>query len=443
MTDWTSDATEALTLSLVRSREDKESLAEDESYENFNPSFTYPIYGEEEKIYGYNDLLIDLRFTSGSLLQYLDVQYSEMLGSSSTVDDVEGTLSKFIPEGSYRDEAEFLARAEEDATSFKPSGQLIYSYTRPSPVHSGKGKGAAEIENLDPESEDAIVFEVYHAEHYPLQSKATWNTPGFKEYHRRMQLFILLYIEAGSYINEDEDMWEFVVLFEKRKRRAAPHIATYHFVGYSSLYPFYFFPEKVRLRLSQFVILTPYQHKGHGSQLYKAIYQYVLLHPAVAELTVEDPAEAFEDLRDRNDLKMLLSNERFLEEGFGSGSVSYGGGRVGGIGRGGKSGQGGQGTTVAKGKMGPPTDKVWVEKWRCGLKIAGRQFQRLIEMLLLLRLDPSDARGMRTYRLQVKERLYRFNFEALVQMEKQERLDKLEETFQSVQEDYQRILAMI
>lgn len=86
---------------------------------------------------------------------------------------------------------------------------------------------------------------------------------------------------------------------------------------------------------------------------------------------MEDPAEAFEDLRDRNDLKMLLSNERFLEEGFGSGSVSYGGGRVGGIGRGGKSGQGGQGTTVAKGKMGPPTDKVWVEKWRCGLKIAG------------------------------------------------------------------------
>jgi histone acetyltransferase 1 len=27
----------------------------------------------------------------------------------------------------------------------------------------------------------------------------------------------------------------------------------------------------------------------------------------VAELTVEDPAEAFEDLRDRNDLKFLVS----------------------------------------------------------------------------------------------------------------------------------------
>jgi hypothetical protein len=28
-----------------------------------------------------------------------------------------------------------------------------------------------------------------------------------------MQLFILLYIEAGSYINEEEESWEFVVLY--------------------------------------------------------------------------------------------------------------------------------------------------------------------------------------------------------------------------------------
>lgn len=43
-------------------------------------------------------------------------------------------------------------------------------------------------------------------------SQATWDTPGFREYHRKMQLFILLYIEGGSYINEEEDTWEFVVL---------------------------------------------------------------------------------------------------------------------------------------------------------------------------------------------------------------------------------------
>lgn len=37
--------------------------------------------------------------------------------------------------------------------------------------------------------------------------------------------------------------------FEKRKRRDPSHTTAYHFVGYSSLYPFYYFPEKVRLRL--------------------------------------------------------------------------------------------------------------------------------------------------------------------------------------------------
>lgn len=43
----------------------------------------------------------------------------------------------------------------------------------------------------------------------------------------------------------------------------------------------------------------------------------------------------------------------------------------------------------------------------------------------------------------MKERLYRFNYEVLVQLEEKERLEKLEETFQSVRGDYQRILAMV
>jgi histone acetyltransferase 1 len=94
------------------------------------------------------------------------------------VDDVEGTFSTFIPPGMltiafystanghqlrtdyYRDRAAFAARVEEDALSFKPLGTLIYSYTRPSPLCTGKRKGTTVA--LDPESEDAVVFEVYH-----------------------------------------------------------------------------------------------------------------------------------------------------------------------------------------------------------------------------------------------------------------------------------------
>ncbi|THV07996.1 histone acetyltransferase type B catalytic subunit [Dendrothele bispora CBS 962.96] len=425
MTDWTTDSNDCFTISMVRAQGDQKALAEDESYE-FNPAFTYPIFGEEEKIYGYNGLTIDLRFASGSLRQYLSVKWDEKL-KADTVDDAEKTLCEFIPSDIERDEEAFKTHVEQDATTFKPPGEKMYSYTRRSPAAKGKGKGITPAADLDPESEDTLVFEVYHA---------TWETPGFREYHRRMQLFILLYIEAGSYIQEDEDAWEFVVLFEKRKRTDGSGLSTYHFVGYSSLYNFYYFPEKTRLRLSQFVILPPYQRHGHGSELYKAIYQYVLAQPHVGELTVEDPAEAFEDLRDKNDLKMLLTTEGFMTEGFGDDALSHGGGRVG------KPGKA-LSRSKGKGKMGPPVEKGWAEKWRVKMKIAGRQFSRLIEMLIQMRLDPLDTRAMKAYRLQVKERLYRFNFEVLAQLEKEERLEKLEETFQSVREDYERILGLV
>lgn len=103
------------------------------------------------------------------------------------------------------------------------------------------------------------------------------------------------------------------------------------------------------------------------AELYNAIYAHVLSRPDIAELTVEDPAEAFEDLRDRNDLKMLLAHSQFMEEGFGGDGMgaSHGGGRVV------KSkGKARVGATKGKGKMGPPTEKGWAEKWRKDLKIA-------------------------------------------------------------------------
>lgn len=115
----------------------------------------------------------------------------------------------------------------------------------------------------------------------------------------------------------------------------------------------------------------PNSHYHFAAELYKSIYQHILSQPTIAELTVEDPAEAFEDLRDKNDLHMLLTHSQFMEEGFGTSEVSHGGGRVGGIGRAGKSGRGGKAVDAVKGKMGPPAEKVWVEKWRSSLKIAG------------------------------------------------------------------------
>lgn len=84
-------------------------------------------------------------------------------------------------------------------------------------------------------------------------------------------------------------------------------------------------------------------------------------------MTVEDPAEAFEDLRDKNDIQMLQNHDQFIREAYGFPQSV--GGRVGGVGRARKSGHGG--VIQSKGKLNPPADKTWIEKWRKDLKIAG------------------------------------------------------------------------
>ena len=121
-----------------------------------------------------------LKFASGSLAEYLDVSFSEKLPSTSTVDDVEGTLANFIPAGRsishilkfdanqnvwadyYKNEEDFLARVEKDAVEFKPPGEKIFSYKRSLTSTKGKSKAFDAGEHLDEENDDVVVFEVYH-----------------------------------------------------------------------------------------------------------------------------------------------------------------------------------------------------------------------------------------------------------------------------------------
>jgi histone acetyltransferase 1 len=141
---------------------------------------------------------------------------------------------------------------EKDEVSFKPLGTKIGDYARRRRVKptgdagknsKGKGKAAAKQaawEDCSPEDEDAVVFEAY---------STRFDTPGWKDYHRRMQIFVLFFIEGGSYIDEEDDRWEFVTLYEKRKS-AIEGQYSYHFVGYTSLYEFFYWPDKTRLRLA-------------------------------------------------------------------------------------------------------------------------------------------------------------------------------------------------
>ena len=94
-----------------------------------------------------------------------------MVASSSTTDDVQGTMERHIPTEYFTSEEDFLVRVEQDAETFRPVGTKIHSYTRPSPASVAKGKGAAVT--LQEDDEDAVVFEVWHVSYAIIQNPDT------------------------------------------------------------------------------------------------------------------------------------------------------------------------------------------------------------------------------------------------------------------------------
>lgn len=184
--DWVCSSNDALTLQLgqfpspvtsyaadrpVRSAEDSKLLAGEEllTVDTFNPTFTYPIFGEEERIFGYKGLEIQLRFASGSLRQYLDISHDEKLASRDTpADDIEQKLFGFIPVDYTKSEETFAETVDRDAAEFKPYGDKIASYVRPAVkgLSKGKGKGKGKANGisgleLKEDDEGAVVYEIY------------------------------------------------------------------------------------------------------------------------------------------------------------------------------------------------------------------------------------------------------------------------------------------
>lgn len=94
--EWSVDANEALEISLVVAGEEKP-----RDIAKFHPSFTYPIFGESETIYGYKGLKVRLRFAAHDLKPYLEVKWSSKIKTVGDVaaEDVEERLRANLPKG--------------------------------------------------------------------------------------------------------------------------------------------------------------------------------------------------------------------------------------------------------------------------------------------------------------------------------------------------------
>lgn len=445
--EWSSNSNECLNISVVR--------GDGSAHASFQPDFTYPIFGDEEVIFGYQDLAINLTFAAHDLRPHLEVKYGKKFPKLGDVQptDVKEALQDFLPAEAFNSDKK---EKNDNVATWTPPGDRIREYTR-----------------------DGEKYEIWCAS---LTDSAA------KEVLQNMQILVPLFIEGGTTLQLEQEWttrrWKLFLSY-KVNDKSAEGTSPYAFVGFGTSYRVFTFPDRKhpdqrelkllssdeaaqakvnasspdeflaalqtdtvetpldlpsRERLSQFLILPTFQGGGHGQQLYNAMYTTLTAMPNVREFTVEDPNEAFDELRDLCDLRHL----RATNPAFAGLKVN---------------------TNIPAEKL-KATSQIPTELIISGTdeilrqsKIDSRQFGRLVEMQTLSRIPPTHRSRNRItkkerstnehdreyyfWRLYAKHRLYIFNRDPLMQLDLEERPEKVESALDSVLEGYVSMLEKV
>ncbi|XP_006003025.1 histone acetyltransferase type B catalytic subunit isoform X1 [Latimeria chalumnae] len=392
LAEYKCDTNEAIKLKLVRFPED----LEDDST-TFNPEYTHQVFGDDEVAFGYKGLQIQLYYTAGNLTTLFRFQYSSKVTDQFDcveADDVAGKIREIIPPVFCTNIDDFVSSLEKEA-NFKPFGILLHTYS----VHNE-------------EAGEDITYQIY---------KADMTCPGFREYHERLQTFLMWFIETASFIDVDDERWDYFLIFEKYNKDGATLFAI---VGYMTVYNYYVYPDKTRPRVSQMLILPPFQGEGHGAQLLEAVHKFYISVPSVLDITAEDPSDNYIKLRDFVLVKLCQDLPSFSQD-----------------------------------KLLQGFSQEMITETQQKLKINKQHSRRVYEILRLRATNMSDVDQSRTYRLEIKRRLispYKKNQREIVkmrrclrpeeltnqmnQMDLQMQHEELEKSYQQLVSDYRRII---
>ncbi|CAL7949823.1 unnamed protein product [Xylocopa violacea] len=383
---------DALEFKLVRSVED---LEDDET--TFKPEMSHQVFGDSESIFGYRDLRVKLYYSAGCLETYLGMTYAEkvnkMLYEGVEADEVLPKIAEKLAPQVHTNIDTFIESLKKDDT-FRPHGELLHSFS------------------VDDEG-CTRKFEVY---------KADMTYKGFREYHQRLQTFVLWYIDAANFVDIDDDRWHYFNMFEKYQTTNGT--VRYATIGFATVYQYYAYPHHTRPRIAQVLILPLFQNMGLGTHLLHAIYREYIGRSEVIDITVEDPSMTFQRLRDYVDAMNCSTlpsfSREYLLQGF---------------------------------------NKTMAIEAKAKFKINKKQARRVYEILRLRATDLTNEQEYREYRLDVKRRLnipYRREQNDLKKLEcalrnidkranitlptLEQRMQTLEKEYRSLEEEYKKVI---
>lgn len=386
---YVSNANEVIFFKFVKKKEDMEDEAD-----SFNPEFTHQFFGDSENIFGYIGLQIRFYYSACNLIPYFSMKYREKVKPSKTggleADDVYKIICEKLELEPCTD-LDFFKSSLDKESSFVPLGKLVSSF---------------EIQIDD----DIEEFSVYRAD---------TTVPGFKKYHENMQTLILWFIDAASYILDDE-RWDYFVLHKHVKGEKE----MFPFIGFATVYRYYAYPKMVRPRISQMLVLPTFQKRGLGSKMLEGINSWYIKDPDVLDITVEDPSDDFVRIRDYVDCKSCQTMPSFSEE------------------------------NIRKG-----FSKDMFEDARKKFKINKKQSRRVYEILRLKCTDINNTSEYKAYRLDIKNRLNAPYQRELLDMEKlakslapdeikaatnpipqEQRIEKLDLLYKELEEKYKAVI---
>lgn len=430
--------------------------------EAFNPSFTHSVIDENESIVGYKNPKIELEFRTNDLKPKLKISFDAQLDLKKLSPDLDQAQVDLSPElfKPYLPEETKESKEERDAATakdWKPPGVLMQSFT----VHGKQ-------------------YEIW---------KSPMLDPAARQIWTNMKILVLLFIDGATTggLDDEEtlDRWSLFFLYEVTSSGipTTPYVLagfatsyrtwifpTFNIARYTKMLPSpppdslnetaekytpprltqdpetFQFSEKLdrletssRERISQFLILPPYQNQTLGSRLYNFIFEDLVKKPFIYEVPVEDPSEGFDAMRDYCDIVYLRKLPAFKSLSLASSLPAE-----------------------SLRKDSPiPRDQILgngvnLEELRHETKIVTRQFYRMVELHALSTIPPNHRNRARItrkakssnendrkyyfWRLALKHRIYMQNADALDQMEVTEKVDKLEAAVDNQQEEFEERL---
>ncbi|KAF8102660.1 hypothetical protein N665_0197s0024 [Sinapis alba] len=339
------EANECIKIYLVSSREEVGSP----EVPCVSPVDLNDFFDGDGKIYGYQGLKINVWINSISLHSYADITYKSTTNGDKGITDLKSALQNIFAETIVDNKDEFLKTfsTEKDFIRNMVSNGEV--------VHYGVIDGSSTNALVAPSNLQVVRMEI--------------GSPNAGLLYSRLVPLVLLFVDGSNPIDVTDPDWHLYLLIQKKEHKEEP---LYQIVGFTAIYKFYRYPDRLRIRLSQILVLPSFQGKGFGSYLLEVVNK-VATAENVYDLTVEEPSEKFQHIRTCIDINRLRAFDPIKPDI--DSAVE----------------------TLTKGKLSkkaqvprftPPLNAI--EKVRETLKINKKQFLKCWEILMYLALDPIE-----------------------------------------------------